>query len=141
MAVTAHWYDTAIRDENTGSGINWITDFIKVALLTSGYTPNQGTDHVFSDVSANETSGTGYVAGGMLISSPSANLAAHVLTLDAADIVWTVSTITARYAVIYDTTVANKLLGYVDFGANVSSSGASFTIVWNAAGILSITMT
>jgi hypothetical protein len=56
--------------------------------------------------------------------------------------VWTSSTITARYAVVYDSTpgtdATRPLICYIDFGADVISSGGSFTIAWDAAGIISV---
>lgn len=140
MSVTAHWYDNAIKDALNNSAAFWTSDTIKVALLTSSYTPNQGTDHVWSDISTNEVSGTGYTAGGATLTSPTIALATHVVTLSGANTSWTTSTITARYAAIYDTTLSNKLLGYVDFGGNVSSTGATFTIAWSGSGIFTITM-
>ena len=140
MAVTAHIYDKAIQDLINASGITWTSDTIKVALLTSSYTPNQGTDHVWADISANEVSGTGYTAGGATLTSPTQSVTAHVLTLGGATVSWAASTITARYAAIYDTSVSNKLIGYVDFGANVSSTAATFTITWSGSGIFTITM-
>lgn len=64
------------------------------------------------------------------------------VSLGAANVTWTSSTITARYALIYDNTPAtNKpLLGYVDFGADQSSSNGNFTITWASAGILQLIM-
>lgn len=140
MSVSAHWYDKAIQDCLTGAGISWTADTIKVALLTSSYTPNQATDHVWSDISANEVSGTGYTAGGATLTTPTQGVTSHVLKLTGDNSAWTSSTITARYAAIYDTSVSNKLLGYVDFGGNVASTAATFTIAWDAGGIFTITM-
>lgn len=63
-----------------------------------------------------------------------------ILAFDAADVSWTTATITARYAVIYDdspaTAATKPLIGLVDFGADVSSTAATFQIVWDAIGIL-----
>jgi hypothetical protein len=113
-------------------------------LCTSTYSPNQDTHAYKSDVT-NEVSGTGYTAGGNTIGSVSVSYsgASNTFTMDGADVSWAASTITARYAVIYDGTpgsdATRPLLGYVDFGADVSSSGGSFDIVWDSAGILTIT--
>ncbi len=50
---------------------------------------------------------------------------------------------TARYAVIYDTTpgssATDPLIAYVDFGSDQSSSAGTFSIVWDAAGIFTTT--
>ena len=51
------------------------------------------------------------------------------------------STITARYAVIYDSTGTSStsaLIGYVDFGADVSTTNGTFQITWDSAGIFTI---
>jgi hypothetical protein len=51
--------------------------------------------------------------------------------------------VTARYAVVFDdspsTNATKPLLGYVDFGANQSTSNTTFEIVWSASGIFEIT--
>jgi len=126
--------------------IDWDTDTIKVALLTSGYTPDQDTHDYFDDVSGSEVSGTGYSAGGETLASKTISYdgASNVLTLDAADVTWSSSTITARYAVVYDASggsaATNPLIGYVDFGTDQSSSNGNFTITWDATGIVRITM-
>jgi hypothetical protein len=59
-------------------------------------------------------------------------------------VTWAASTITARYAVVADTTpgtaATNPLICYVDFGADVTSSGGNFTITWDADGIFTVTV-
>jgi hypothetical protein len=126
--------------------IDWDTDTIKVALLTNAYTPDQDAHNYLDDVVANEVSGTGYTAGGNTLANKtnSYNSATNVITLDADDTTWSSSTITARYAVIYDATPATNatkpLIGYVDFGSDQSSSNGNFTITWDATGIVRITV-
>lgn len=143
MAVSAKVYGLA-QQSLANKEIDWDTDTIKVMLCTSTYTPNQDTHRYKSDVT-NEVTGTGYTAGGATLTSctVSYNSTGNVLTLDAADASWATSTITARYAVIYDSTPATDatrpLIAYVDFGADVISSGGTFSIVWDAAGIVTLT--
>jgi hypothetical protein len=126
--------------------IDWDTDTIKVALLTNAYTPDQDAHNYLDDVVANEVSGTGYTAGGNTLANKTNayNSATNVITLDADDTTWSSSTITARYAVIYDATPATNatrpLIGYVDFGSDQSSSNGNFTITWDATGIVRITV-
>lgn len=61
-----------------------------------------------------------------------------ILAFDAADPSWSASTITARYAVIYDdspaTSATKPLLVLIDFGADVSSTSATFQIVFASLG-------
>jgi hypothetical protein len=126
--------------------IDFDTDTIKVALLTNAYTPDQDAHNYYDDVVANEVSGTGYTAGGSTLANKtnSYNSATNVIVLDADDVTWSSSTITARYAVIYDATPATNatrpLIGYVDFGSDQSSSNGNFTITWDATGIVRITV-
>jgi len=126
--------------------IDWDTDTIKVALLTNAYTPDQDAHNYLDDVVANEVSGTGYTAGGNTLANKTNayNSATNVIVLDADDTTWSSSTITARYAVVYDaspaTNATRPLIGYVDFGSDQSSSNGNFTITWDATGIVRITV-
>lgn len=125
--------------------IDFLSDTIKVALVGSGYTPNQDTHDYWDDVSANEVTGTGYTAGGITLANKTVgyNAGTNVTKFDADDVSWTASTITARYAVIYNDTPASasdkSLIAYVDFGSNQSSTNGTFALVWDAAGIFTTT--
>lgn len=144
MAVTAFMYGLAMQSI-LNKEIDWDSDTIKVMLCTSSYTPNQDTHRYKSDIT-NEVTGTGYTAGGATLASCtfSYNSGTNTLTLDAADTSWTSSTITARYAVIYDSTpgsdATRPLIGYVNFGADVSTTAGTFSIVWDSAGIFTGTV-
>jgi len=124
--------------------VDFDSDTIKVMLTTSSYTPNQDT-HVYKSDVTNEVSGTGYTAGGQALTSKTVTYdsATNTVILDAADTVWASSTITARYAVIYDDAGASDstkvLLGYVDFGSDQSSTSGNFTLTWDATGIIRVT--
>jgi hypothetical protein len=125
--------------------VDFDSDTIKVALLTSSYTPDQDAHDYFNDVSTYEVSGTGYTAGGNTLASKTATYdsGTNVIVLDAADTTWSSSTITARYAVVYDSTgtaATSALIGYVDFGSDQSSTNGNFTITWDATGIVRITV-
>ena len=64
--------------------------------------------------------------------------------LDAADTVWSTSTITARVAVVYDSTPATDatrpLICYQLSSADIISTGGDWSIVWNASGIATVTV-
>ena len=125
--------------------VDFDSDTIKVALLTSSYTPDQDAHDYFNDVSAYEVTGTGYTTGGSTLASKTATYdsANNVVILDAADTTWASSTITARYAVVYDSTgtaSTSALIGYVDFGSDQSSTNGNFTITWDSTGIVRITV-
>lgn len=124
--------------------VDFDSDTIKVMLTTSSYTPNQDT-HVYKSDVTNEVTGTGYTTGGQALASKTVTYdsATNTVILDAADTVWSSSTITARYAVIYDDAGASDaskvLLGYVDFGSDQSSTSGNFTLTWDATGIIRVT--
>lgn len=126
--------------------IDWDSDDIRVALLTATYVPNQDAHDYLEDVVGNEVTGTGYTAGGVALTTRTAvyDAASNVLVLDADDVSWANSTITARYAVIYDNTPATNatkpLIGYVDFGSDQSSTNGAFNITWDATGIVRLTV-
>lgn len=141
MAVTGKLYSN-VHKKLANKEIDLDTDTIKVALCTSTYTPNQNTHDYFDDIT-NEVSGTGYTAGGATLGTKTVNVSTTTFTFDAADTVWSTATITARYAIVYcstGTASTSALIGYIDFGADVSSTAANFTITWNASGIFSQTV-
>jgi|SRR6478609_1111764 len=142
MAVSAKLYSIGMA-KLANKEIDYDSDTIKVALATSSYTPNQNTHDYFNDIT-NEVTGTGYTAGGATLGSKTVTQSTTTHTFDAADTVWTTSTITARYAIIYDATpgtaATNPLIAYVDFGADVSSTAGDFTITWSASGIFTLTV-
>jgi len=65
-----------------------------------------------------------------------------IIQLDGANTEWQDSTITARYAVIYDDDAATDgdkpLLGLVNFDTDKSTTGADFVIDWHDLGLLII---
>jgi hypothetical protein len=118
------------------------SDTIKVALVTSGYTPDQDAHDFFNDVT-NEVSGTGYSAGGETLANATMTQdnTNNRGKFDADDVTWATSTITARGAVIYKSTgtaSTSPLIAYIDFGSDKSSSASNFTIQWHADGILTL---
>lgn len=118
------------------------SDTLNVMLLTGSYTPVD-THRYISDLS-DEVVGTGYTTGGKALTGVTVayDTDSKTLTLDAEDISWATSTITARYAVIVDTAPGSAstspLIGYIDFGADVSDTNGTFQINWNSAGILTL---
>jgi hypothetical protein len=124
-------YNSAVDDMARGA-IDFDTDTFKVMLVTSSYTPNKDTHDKRDDVT-NEVSGTGYTAGGVTSAcTVTKDTANDRVTLSFAAVNWASSTITARAAVIYKSrgglASADELVCYVDFGADVSSSSATFSL-------------
>ena len=144
MAVSAYMYGQALG-KALNKEISWTSDNIKVALVKDTYTPSQDTNQYWGDVVANEATGTGYTAGGATLASKPLTYDGFTnkLKLATANAQCPASTVMACYAVVYDdspsTNATKPLLGYVDFGANQSTSNTTFEIVWSSAGIFEIT--
>lgn len=125
--------------------IDMDSDSIKVMLCTSSYTPDQDAHRYKSDVT-NEITGTGYTAGGAVLSSPASayNGTTNLWSFDAADAQWTGATFTARVAVLYDSSPASDstrpLIGYILFDADIPVTASTFTVVWDATGIATVTV-
>lgn len=133
-------YNSFKRDIANGS-IDLDTDTIKIMLVTSAYTPDIDAHTKRSDIT-NEVVGTGYTAGGATLASKTvtANNTTDKGVFDAADVVWTTSTITARGAVLYKSrggaASADELICYLDFTTDQISSSGDFNITFGATGII-----
>jgi hypothetical protein len=136
-------YNSAKVDIATGQ-IDLDTDSFKVMLVTSSYTPDPDAHNRRDDIT-NEVVGTGYTTGGTALVSPAVTQdnTNDLMKFDATDTSWSTSTITARGAVIYKSrggaSSADELLCYIDFSTDKSSTAGTFTIQWNASGILTLT--
>lgn len=124
-------YNSAL-DDAARALIDFDSDTFKCMLVTSTYSPNKDTHTKRSDVT-NEVSGTGYSAGGaaatVTVTKDTANDRVDV-SLGAVS--WATSTITARGAVYYKSrggaSSADELVGYIDFGADITSTAGTFAL-------------
>lgn len=140
MAVTAHFYNSFFTALAQGK-INLTSDTLKLALVGSGYTPNQAADQFWSTPQAYEISGPGYTAGGVVIGSIAITPAGWDFT--GANAQWSNATFSAYKAVLYDaktgSAATDPLIGWVDFGGVQSPSNGVFAVNWSADGIGVIT--
>lgn len=131
------------KSELMKARINLTSDTIKVALLNSNHTfdPSSVVNQAWSDISVNETSGTGYVSGGKILSGTAVNVDNNDNegVFSANNATWSASTITASHAVIYDDTTTPKfLIASIDFNQEVSSTNGNFQIQWDIEGIINL---
>jgi len=105
-------------------------DTFKVALYTSSATLD-ATTTAYS--ATNETSGTGYTAGGNTLTAVAPTSSGTTAFTDFNDTSWTTATITARGALIYNDTQSDKAVAVLDFGSDKSSSSGTFTIQFPTA--------
>ncbi len=125
----------AVHDFDSGSG-----QVFKLALYSSAATLDANTT-VYS--SSNEVGNTGqYSAGGGVLTSQQVSLDGSVAIIDFADLSFTGVTLTARGALIYNTSASNKSVCVLDFGADKTATSGTFTIQFpaftSAAAILRI---
>ena len=100
-------------------------DVFKIALYTSAANIGATTT---AYTTAGEVAGPGYVAGGSVLTGQSLTVSGATAYVDFNDVVWTLSTITARGALIYNSSKANRSVAVIDFGSDRSSSTSSFTV-------------
>jgi hypothetical protein len=106
-------------------------DTFKIALYTTSATLSAATTAYST---SNEVSGTGYTAGGNTLTvSQVPTSTSTTAWLDFADSTWATATITARGALIYNSTQSNRAIAVLDFGSDKSSSAGDFTVVFPTA--------
>jgi hypothetical protein len=103
------------------------TDTIKIALYTGAADLNADTT-VYS--STNEVSGTGYTAGGQVMTGVAISSSGYVAYANWNNVSWTAA-LTARCALIYNVTRGNKSIAVLDFGSDKTST-TTFTITMPA---------
>ena len=99
----------------------------KIALYTSA--ANLGAQTTAYSTT-NETSGTGYTAGGQVLTiSVTPTLSNGVAYLNFANVTWPATSITARGALIYKADgVINAVVATLDFGQDTTTSNGSFQV-------------
>ena len=102
----------------------------KLALYTSSATMSAATTAYSA---TNETSGTGYSAGGGTLTRIDPTTSGTTAYTDFADLTFSTATITARGSLIYNSTNSNRAVVINDFGAEKTSTAGDFTIVFPTA--------
>jgi hypothetical protein len=105
-------------------------DTFKIALYTSSATLGASTTAYSS---TNEVTGTGYTAGGATLTNVTPTSSGTTAFIDFADVTWSTATITARGALIYNSSKSNKAVAVIDFGADKTSTAADFVVTFPVA--------
>lgn len=134
MAFTGNYLCTSFKVEVLKGVHNFSAsggDVFKIALYTSSATLD-ATTTAYS--ATNEVSGTGYTAGGNTLTNIEPTSSGTTAYLDFADTTWSTATITARGALIYNSSaVGNPAVAVLDFGADKTSTAGDFTVVFPTA--------
>lgn len=112
----------AIHDFTVTTG-----DTFKIALYTSSATLGASTTAYSA---SNEVTGSGYAAGGNPLTSVTPTSSGTTAIMDFADTSWTTATITARGALIYNSSKSNRAVCVLDFGSDQVSTAGTFQIVF-----------
>jgi hypothetical protein len=94
------------------------TDAIKIALYTANANLNADTT-VYSSV--NEVVATGYTAGGQTMTGITVSTSDYTAYVGFANVSWT-SALTARCALIYNSSKGDKSVAVLDFGSDKTST-------------------
>ena len=129
MAITQAFCTSAKADFLAGE-IDLDADTIKIALYTSAATLSAATT---AYTTTNEVVGTGYTAGGNTLTGATIATSGTTAYVDFNDTTWATATITARGALIYDSTNANKAIAVLDFGSDKTSTAGNFTVQFPTA--------
>ena len=132
MAITQAMATSFKQELLTGTHdfTNSTGDTFKIALFTSSATLGAATTAYST---SNEVSGTGYTAGGNTLTNVTPSSSGTTAFTDFADTTWSSATITARGALIYNSTDSNKAVVVLDFGADKTSTAGDFTIQFPTA--------
>jgi hypothetical protein len=134
MAFTGNFLCTSFKVEILKSVHNFTTgtgDTFKLALYDNSASFTAATT---AYTATNEVSGTGYSAGGGSLTNVTPTSSSTTAFLDFADLTFSTATITARGALIYNSSAAgNPAVCILDFGADKTSTAGDFTIVFPTA--------
>lgn len=119
-------------DDVFKGNIDCDTDTFYALLTTSSYTEDKDAHDRRDDVT-NEVSGTGYTAGGNVVTvTVTKDTVNDRIDVSLGGTTWTTSTITGRKAVYYKrrggAASADELVAVNDFGSDVITSAGTFTL-------------
>ena len=106
-------------------------DTFKLALYVSTATLSAATTS-YTTSGQVSSSGTNYTAGGKALVNSGTSVASGVAITDFADLSFVNVTLTARGALIYNTSFSNAAVAVLNFGADKTATAGTFTIQFPA---------
>lgn len=103
-------------------------DTFKIALYTSSATLDASTT-VYTTSNEVATGGN-YTAGGNTLTNVTPTASGTTAITDFNDTTWSSATITARGALIYNSSKSDKAVAVLDFGSDKTSTNGDFTIIF-----------
>ena len=121
---------TAVHNLTNGANTLKLALFRAQASISGTF--GAGTTN-YSDMGADEASGTNYSAGGSALTNVTPTSSGTTAYADFSDLVFTNVTITASGALIYNSSAANKAVAVFNFGADKTASAGDMTIIFPTA--------
>jgi hypothetical protein len=138
MAFTGNFMCTSFKQELLQAKHDFTAstgDTFKLAMYTNSASFTAATTDY---TTSNEVSGTGYTAGGGTLTKVTPTSSGTTAFTDFGDLTFSTATITARGAIIYNTTAGSgtgttNAVVVLDFGGDKTSTAGDFTIVFPTA--------
>ena len=130
MAFTGNYVCTSFKTELLNGTHDFPNDTWKIALYDSDATLTAATTAYSSD---DEVSGTGYSAGGGTLTVNTPTSSGTTAYVDFDDYTFSSVTLTARGALIYNSSKSNKAAVVLDFGRNITKTAEDLVITFPTA--------
>jgi hypothetical protein len=124
MAITQTW-TTSFKYQILLGEHDLDTDVLKMALYTSA--ASLGPDTTIYTTSG-ETSGTGYTAGGIVLTNVTVSSGNGIAYVGFDNPTWSGTSFTTIGALIYNSTKSNKSIAVLNFGQNQSTTNENFVL-------------
>jgi len=129
MSSIVQTQTTSFKKELYEAIHNLSTDVLKIALYTASADLNEATTAYST---SEEVTGSGYSAGGVTMTGVTISSSGYTAYVDFADVVFNAS-VTARCALIYNSSKANRSVAVLDFGSDKTSTNFTITMPANNA--------
>jgi hypothetical protein len=103
---------------------NLLTDTLKLALYTANANLDESTT-VYT--TANEITGTGYSAGGNVVTGAAISSSGYTAFVTFNNVLWVPAAFTTRCALLYNASKANRSIAVLDFGSDKTCTN-TFTV-------------
>lgn len=132
MAFTGSFMCTSFKQELLTATHNFSNGghAFKLALYSNSATLDATTT---AYTTSGEVTGTGYSAGGNTLTNVTPTTGGTTAFTDFADSSFLNATITARGALIYNSTQSNKAVAVLDFGSDKAASAGTFSVIFPTA--------
>lgn len=121
---------TSFKAEILGGTHDLDTDTIKIALFTSAASLDASTTAY--STSNEVANGNGYTTGGNTLTGAVISSSGTTAFVDFSDSTWSSASFTARGALIYNSSKANRAIAVLDFGSDKTSTNGNFVVQFPA---------